>query len=63
MPDTANVYVCSQLLSRVQLFATPWTCRDAHQASLAMGFFGKNTGVDCHLSASSNLCSNQSDEG
>ena len=28
-------------------FVTPWTV--AHQASLSMGFSGKNTGVDCHF--------------
>ena len=32
-----HIYVCyTQLLSRVQLFATPWTV--AHQAPLSMGF-------------------------
>ena len=36
-----------KLLSRVQLFATPWTV--AHQASPSMGFPGKNTGVGCHF--------------
>ena len=30
------VCVCAQQLSRVQLFATPWTI--AHQAPLSMGF-------------------------
>ena len=36
-------------LSRVQLFATPWTV--AHQASLlhAWDFPGKSAGVDCHF--------------
>ena len=34
-------------LSRVQLFAAPWTV--AHQASLSMGFSRKNTGVGCHF--------------
>ena len=43
MPDTQ--YVLSRF-SHVQLFATLWTV--AHQASLSMGFSGKNTGVDCH---------------
>ena len=38
---------CSQSLSRVQLFATPWTV--AHQAPLSMNFPGKNTGVGCHF--------------
>ena len=33
-------------LSRVQLFATPWTV--AHQTSPSMGFPGKSTGVGCH---------------
>ena len=43
MPDTQ--YVLSRF-SHVQLCATLWTV--AHQASLSMGFSGKNTGVDCH---------------
>ena len=34
-------------LSRVWLFATPWTV--AHQAPLSMGFPSKNTGVGCHF--------------
>ena len=34
-------------LSRVRLFATPWTV--AHQAPPSMGFSGKNTGVGCHF--------------
>ena len=33
-------------LSRVKLFATPWTA--AYQAALSMGFPGKSTGVGCH---------------
>ena len=33
-------------LSRVQLFATPWTA--AHQAPASMDFPGKSTGVGCH---------------
>ena len=33
-------------LSRVQLFATPWTA--AYQAPPSMGFPGKSTGVGCH---------------
>ena len=33
-------------LSRVQLFATPWTV--AYQAPLSMGFSGRSTGVGCH---------------
>ena len=32
-----HIYVFAQLLSRVQLFATPWAT--AHQALLSMGFF------------------------
>ena len=37
-----------KLLSRVRLFATPWTV--TYQASLSMGFFsGKSTGVGCHF--------------
>ena len=41
---------CAGVLSRfshVQLFVTLWTV--AHQASLSMGFPGKNTGVGCHF--------------
>ena len=34
-------------LSRVRLFAAPWTV--AYHAPLSMGFPGKNTGVGCHL--------------
>ena len=34
-------------LSRVQLFATPWTA--AHKAPLSMDSPGKNTGVGCHF--------------
>ena len=33
-------------LSRVRLFATPWTA--AYQAPPSMGFPGKSTGVGCH---------------
>ena len=33
-------------LSRVRLFATPWTA--AYQAALSMDFPGKSTGVRCH---------------
>ena len=36
-----------KLLSRVRLFATPWTV--AYQAPLSMGFSGKNTGVGYHF--------------
>ena len=41
--DTRPGCVPAQLLSCVQLSATPWTV--AHQAPLSMGFSGKNTGV------------------
>ena len=34
-------------LSRVWLFATPWTI--AYQAPLSMGFSSKSTGVGCHF--------------
>ena len=37
----------AQPLSRVRLFAAPWTV--AHQAPLCFGFPGKNTGVTCHF--------------
>ena len=33
-------------LSRVRLFATPWTA--AHQATPSMRFSSKSTGVGCH---------------
>ena len=36
-----------KLLSRVQLFATPWTV--VYQACLSMGFSSKSTGVGCHF--------------
>ena len=35
------------VLSRVWLFATPWT--EAHRAPGPWNFPGKNTGVDCHF--------------
>ena len=44
VPPTLLVAV--QSLSRVRLFATPWTV--ALQAPLSMGFPRKNTGVGCH---------------
>ena len=34
-------------LSRVQLFATPWTV--AYQVLRPWNFLGKNTGVGCHF--------------
>ena len=41
-------YHACALLSRVQLFATPWTV--ALQAPLSMGMDGdRNTGVACHF--------------
>ena len=36
-----------QSLSRVRLFATPWTV--AHQAPLSRDFPSKNTRVGCHF--------------
>ena len=36
-----------KLLSRVQLFVTPWTV--AYQVPLSRDFPGKNTGVGCHF--------------
>ena len=42
-----DVCVCMHVLSCVWLFVTPWTV--AHQASLSMGFLGKNIGVGCHI--------------
>ena len=36
-----------KLLSRVRLFATPWTV--AYQAPRSMGFSSKHTGVGCHF--------------
>ena len=44
VPPTLLVAV--QSLSRVRLFATPWTV--ALQAPLSMGFPRKNTGAGCH---------------
>ena len=38
---------CDQLLSHVQLFATPQTVTS--QALPSMGFSGQNTGVGCHF--------------
>ena len=45
VPPTLLVAV--QSLSRVRLFATPWTV--ALQAPLSMGFPRKNTGAGCHF--------------
>ena len=45
--DLESPSIAAQLLSRVQLFATPWT--GAHQAPLSMEFPGENTGVGCHF--------------
>ena len=45
--DFSNYWCCCVMLSRVQLFATPWSV--ACQASLFMGFSRKNTGVGCHF--------------
>ena len=42
--QAAALQRCVKLLSRDQLFATPWTV--AHQAPLSMGF---PTGVGCHI--------------
>ena len=42
-----DAHACVQLLSRVQLFATPWTA--ACQTPLSMGFPSKNTGVSIHF--------------
>ena len=42
------VCVCTQPLSHIQLFVTPWAV--ARQASLSMEFpRGKNTGMGCHF--------------
>ena len=38
--------VCTELLSRVRLFVTPWTV--APQAPRPGDFLGMNTGVGCH---------------
>ena len=42
-----KVKVKVKSLSRVQLFAIPWTV--AHQAPSSMGFSRKGTGVGCHF--------------
>ena len=44
---TKKVKVKVKSLSRVQLFATPWTA--AHQAPPSVGFPGKSTGVGCRF--------------
>ena len=41
------VYPCVCVLSRVQLFVTPWTV--ARQLLCSWNFPGKNTGVGCHF--------------
>ena len=43
---SALYILCTQSLSRVWLFVTPWTV--AHQAPLFMDFPGRNTRVGCH---------------
>ena len=45
VPHICDFLMCTQQLSCVWLFVTPWTI--AHQAPL-WNFPGKNTGVDCH---------------
>ena len=40
-------------LSRLRLFATPWTV--THQAPLSLEFSGKSTGVGCHFLLQGNL--------
>ena len=61
LSSATHLFVCSPLesmkvkvrsLSRVWLFATPWTV--AHQAPPSMGFSGKNTGVGFHFFAQIN---------
>ena len=43
-------FINMKLLSRVQLFATPWTV--VYQAPLSLGFSRNSMGVDCHISFS-----------
>ena len=46
----------SCMLSRVQLFATPWTVAlQAPLSSSSSVFSGKNTGVGCHFLLQGNL--------
>ena len=45
--------ICAQSLSSVQFFVAARTV--ALQASLSMGFSGKNTGVGCHFLLQGNL--------
>ena len=55
-PPTAGIFMAAsslevkvkvKSLSRVQLFATPWTV--TYQDPLSVGFSGKSIGVDCHF--------------
>ena len=39
--------VCTQSLTRISLFATPWIV--AHHSPCPWNFLGKNTGVGCHF--------------
>ena len=45
--NTQKVKVKVKSLSRLQLFATPWTA--AHQDPLSMGFSRQDTGLGCHF--------------
>ena len=47
LPGTVLFPGVVQSLSRVRLFATPWTV--AHQAPLSWDSPGNNTGVGCHF--------------
>ena len=44
---TTGNHLSQKSLSRVRLFATPWTV--AHQAPPSMESPGENTGVSCHF--------------
>ena len=46
-PHYMSMKVKVKSLSRVRLFAIPWTV--AYQAPPSMGFPGKSAGVDCHF--------------
>ena len=45
--QTQDRQIRAQLLSRVQLFVTPWAV--AHQVPLCMGFSMQDDGVGCHF--------------
>ena len=55
--DCFNRCICAQSLSRVQLFAIPWTA--AHQAPLSMGLFRQEYWSECFNGYGKYIISNQ----